>query len=94
MPVPRFRLAVLIFLLCPVLITLWFLHDGGLGDGLNRLAYEFSMGMFFLGYGLLLAVIAGVLRYRQRSCLALGRLSLVSFSACMVWAMVAVLYEQ
>jgi hypothetical protein len=42
--------------LVPCLITLWFMHDGGLGNGLNRLAYYMTTAGFFAIYAGLAAV--------------------------------------
>lgn len=93
-PVPRLRLAILVLLLAPLLITAWFVQDGGLSNGLNRLAYETSMATFFLLYALLLAVVQAVLRYRHRPCPALGRWAALSGTLGLLWGLGAVVYEQ
>ncbi|MFS4550809.1 hypothetical protein [Comamonas resistens] len=40
-------------LVIPVLLTMWFVSDGGLRNGLNRLVFELIVGAFFASYGLL-----------------------------------------
>lgn len=93
-PIPRLRLAILVLLLAPLLITAWFVQDGGLANGLNRLAYEASMAAFFLVYALLLALVQAVLRYRHRPCPALGRWAAISGMAGLLWVLAAMVYEQ
>lgn len=59
-----FRLAILV--VAPGLITLWFMHDGGLGNGLNRLAYYGVTGLFFAGYAGVMGIAHLVQRARRR----------------------------
>ena len=96
-PIPRLRLAILVLLLAPLLITAWFVQDGGLANGLNRLAYEASMAAFFLLYALLLALVQAVLRYRHQPCPAteaVGRWAARSGMLGLLWILGAMVYEQ
>lgn len=81
-------------LLMPVLLTIWFVSDGGLSNGLNRLTYEMTIGLFFACYGLLWAVVEMINRMRKQPCPFNLRLMGWSFSLLLVWVVLASLYEQ
>ena len=59
-----FRLASLV--LVPCLITLWFMHDGGLGNGLNRLAYYMTTAAFLAVYTGLAAIALLMHRHKKQ----------------------------
>ena len=87
------RLALATLLLTPVGITAWFVSDGGIANGLNRLAYEVCMGLFFLGYGLLMVLLQGISAWRHQPCPHTGRLGTCSLLASMVWTLAAIAWE-
>ncbi|WP_052097307.1 hypothetical protein [Achromobacter sp. RTa] len=81
-------------LVIPVLLTIWFVSDGGLRNGLNRLAYEMTMGLFFTSYGLLWGLAEIINRLRKQSCPFNLRLMGWSFSLLLAWVVLASLYER
>jgi len=84
---------VLALLLMPVLITIWFVSDGGLSNGLNRLVYEVVMGLFFACYGLLWGGVEISNRIRKQPCPFNLRLMGWSFLLLLAWVILASLYE-
>lgn len=86
-----FQLAMLV--LVPGLITLWFMHDGGLANGLNRLAYYVVTGLFFAGYAALMAIIHLVQRARRRPCGGHLRTLYWSCVALVGWICATALFE-
>lgn len=86
-----FQLAMLV--LVPGLITLWFMHDGGLANGLNRLAYQMFTGLFFAGYAILMAIIHLVQRARGRPGQGHLRALYWSCAAFVGWICAAALFE-
>lgn len=86
-----FKLAMLV--LVPCLITLWFMHDGGLANGLNRLAYYVVTGLFFAGYAMLMAIIHLVQRARRRPSEGNLRTAYWSAAALLAWTCATALFE-
>lgn len=86
-----FKLALLV--LVPGLITLWFMHDGGLGNGLNRLAYYVVTGLFFAGYAALMGTIHLVQSARRRPSEGNLRTLCWSAAALIAWTCGTVLFE-
>lgn len=83
-----------VLLLAPVLITVWFVADGGLRNGLNRLGYEMSMGLFFAAHGLFWGVAEGINRLCKKSCPFNLKLLGWSMSLLLIWIALAGLYER
>lgn len=81
-------------LLIPVLITMWFVSDGGLRNGLNRLVFELVVGAFFAGYGLLWAGAEMINYWRKQPNLFNQRLILWCFSLMLAWTVLATLFEK
>lgn len=86
-----FRWACL--LLVPGLITLWFMHDGGLGNGLNRLAYYMTTAAFFAAYAGLAALTALIQRIKKQRTQASLRALCFGGIALIVWAAGALAFE-
>jgi uncharacterized membrane protein len=86
-----FRLGLLV--LAPCLITLWFLHDGGLGNGLNRLGFYMATGAFFAAYAILAALAWIIQRARRKP--AQGHLRALGLGglALLAWILGAMAYE-
>lgn len=81
-------------LVIPVLLTMWFVSDGGLRNGLNRLVFELIVGAFFASYGLLWGGVELFNHWRhQRNPFNL-RLMRWSFSLLLAWVVTATLFEQ
>ena len=87
----QFKTAVLVIV--PVLLTCWFIADGGLRSNLNRLGYELFIGLFFTGYGLLLGLGEVINRVRKRRNPHNLRLMGYSFAALLVWIVGCVAFE-
>ena len=85
---------LLILIGAPLLMTLWFVNDGGLHNGLNRFVYEITMGAFFAAYAVLLW-IAGLFQRqhpsRQAADWHYAGLSLVCL---LIWTMGSAVFEQ
>lgn len=86
-----FRLSLLV--LAPCLITLWFLHDGGLHNGLNRLGFYMATGAFFAAYAALAALAWFIQRARRKP--AQGHLRALGLGslALLAWILGAMAYE-
>ena len=77
-----------------LLITLWFVNDGGLHNGLNRLVYEITVGAFFAAYAVLLG-IAGLLNRKHASRQAADwRYAGLSLSGLLIWVVGSTVFEQ
>lgn len=85
----------LIFLISALLlITLWFVNDGGLHNGLNRLVYEITVGAFFAAYAVLLG-IAGLLNRKHASRQAADwRYAGLSLAGLLIWVVGSTVFEQ
>ena len=85
----------LIFLISALLlITLWFVNDGGLHNGLNRLVYEITVGAFFAAYAVLLG-IAGLLNRKHASRQAADwRYAGLSLAGLVIWVVGSTVFEQ
>lgn len=85
----------LIFLISALLlITLWFVNDGGLHNGLNRLVYEITVGAFFAAYAVLLG-IAGLLNRKHASRQAADwRYAGLSLAGLLIWVVASTVFEQ
>ena len=85
----------LIFLIrALLLITLWFVNDGGLHNGLNRLVYEITVGAFFAAYAVLLG-IAGLLNRKHASRQAADwRYAGLSLAGLLIWVVASTVFEQ
>lgn len=81
-------------LIIPVLLTMWFISDGGLRNGLNRLVFELIVGAFFASYGLLWAGVEMINRWRKQHNPINLRLMRWSFSLLLAWVVAATLFEQ
>lgn len=77
----------------PVLLTCWSIADAGLRSNLNRLGYELFIGLFFMGYGLLLGLGEVINRVRKRRNPHNLRLMGYSFAALLVWVVGCVAFE-
>lgn len=86
-----FRLSLLAVV--PCLATLWFMHDGGLGNGLNRLAFYMVNGAFFAGYAGLAALVLLVQRIRRRPVQAHLRALYCGGLALLAWTLGAMAFE-
>ena len=82
-----------LLLLGPVLITAWFVADGGLQNGLNRFGYEVVMGLFFIGHGIFWSAAEIINRWRKQACAFNIRLIGWSFALFLIWLVSAKLYE-
>lgn len=83
-----------VLLLAPMLITAWFVADGGIRNGLNRFAYEIVMGLFFAAHGLFWAAAEGINRLRKKTCPFNLRLAGWSALLLLAWIALAGLYER
>ncbi|AEF89825.1 hypothetical protein DelCs14_2813 [Delftia sp. Cs1-4] len=86
-----FRLASLA--LVPCLITLWFMHDGGLGNGLNRLAYYMATAAFLAIYTGLAAIALLMQRHKKQRAQASLRALCLGALALLAWITGAVAFE-
>lgn len=86
-----FRLGSLV--LVPCLITLWFMHDGGLGNGLNRLAYYMATAAFLALYTGLAAIALLMQRYEKQRAQASLRALCLGALALLAWITGAVAFE-
>ncbi len=86
-----FRLASLA--LVPCLITLWFMHDGGLGNGLNRLAYYMATAGFFAAYAGLAAITWLIQHIKKQRAQASLRALCLGALALLAWITGAVAFE-
>jgi peptidoglycan/LPS O-acetylase OafA/YrhL len=92
-PAWRHALRLAALALGPCLITLWFLHDGGLANGLNRLAYYTVMALFFAAYTALAGTALLVQRMRGRPRQGLGQALSLGALALMAWVCGAAAFE-
>ena len=85
----------LIFLISALLlITLWFVNDGGLHNGLNRLVYEITVGAFFAAYAVMLG-IAGLFNRKHASRQAADwRYAGLSLADLLIWVVGSTVFEQ
>ena len=85
----------LIFLISALLlITLWFVNDGGLHNGLNRLVYEITVGAFFAAYAVMLG-IAGLFNRKHASRQAADwRYAGLSLAGLLIWVVGSTVFEQ
>lgn len=86
-----FRLGSLV--LVPCLITLWFMHDGGLGNGLNRLAYYMTTAGFFAIYAGLAAITWLIQHIKKQRAQASLRALCLGALALLAWITGAVAFE-
>ena len=85
----------LVFLIgAPLLITLWFVNDGGLHNGLNRFVYEITVGAFFAAYAILLG-IAALFNHEHASRQAADwRYAGLSLAGLLIWVVASTVFEQ
>ena len=85
---------LLILIGAPLLITLWFVNDGGLHNGLNRFVYEISMGVFFAAYAVLLWVASLFKRQHPPRQVADWRYAGLSLACLLIWTVSSAVFEQ